>query len=142
MRISWDDYFLNIAKAVSLRATCIRRSYGAVIVKNHIIISTGYNGSARGEVNCCDIGECERNRLNIPSGERYELSKAIHAEANAIINGDPNRMIGSTIYIYGINPDGSEAEGKPCLMCDRMIKNAGIGRIVGNNFEKKIPFKF
>lgn len=129
-RPSWDDYFIEIARAVAARATCLRRRYGAVIVKDHVIVSTGYNGSPRGSVNCIDRGTCRREELNVPSGERYELCEAVHAEQNAIINGSPERMKDSTIYIAGIEADGSNAEGRPCLLCRRMIRNAQIREVI------------
>ena len=130
-RLDWDEYFLAIASIVSSRSTCLRRHYGAVIVKDNIIVSTGYNGAASGEPNCCDLGYCERNRLNIPKGERYELCKAVHAEQNAIINGDPVKMKGATIYIVGIEVENGElASGAPCMMCERVIKNAHIKKII------------
>jgi len=130
-RPAWDDYFLDIAKAVGGRATCLRRRYGAIIVKDNIIISTGYNGSPRGEENCIDTGYCERERLKIPKGERYELCVAVHAEQNAIINADPVKMEGATIYIAGVNTaDGSIASGEPCKLCRRMIQNAKIAKVV------------
>lgn len=130
IRPDWDQYFINLALAISRRSTCIRRNYGAIIVKNKIIISTGYNGSARGEANCIDSGKCIREELNIPKGERYELCVAVHAEANAIISGDPEKMKGATLYVAGTESNGDYASGKPCLMCDRMIKNAMIDRVV------------
>ena len=130
-RPEWDEYFLNIAEEVGKRSTCLRRRYGAIIVKNNIIVSTGYNGSPRGEINCIDAKVCERERLHIPKGERYELCVAVHAEQNAIINGDPLKMQGATIYIVGINvADGSFASGEPCLLCRRMIKNARIAKVI------------
>jgi len=129
-RPDWDTYFINIAKVVSQRSTCLRRQYGAVIVNDHVIVSTGYNGACRGEPNCTDTGICRREELNIPKGERYELCVAVHAEQNAIINGDPVKMKNSTIYVAGFNFDGSIASGEPCLLCRRMIKNARISRIV------------
>ena len=130
-RPDWDEYFLNIAQEVGKRSTCLRRRYGAIIVKDKIIVSTGYNGAPRGEANCIDTGTCERERLHIPKGERYELCVAVHGEQNAIINADPLKMQGSTIYIVGINvADGSYASGAPCLMCRRMIKNAQIDKVV------------
>lgn len=129
-RISWDDYFLEIAKVVSKRSTCLRRHYGAVIVRDNKIISTGYNGAPRGEENCCDRKYCEREEKQIPAGERYELCRGVHAEQNAIINADSAAMEGATIYIYGTSVrDGSLASGKPCMLCERMIKNARIARI-------------
>jgi dCMP deaminase len=129
-RPSWDEYFIEIAKVVGSRSTCLRRRYGAVIVKDHVIISTGYNGAPRGSVNCVDRGICRRKELNVPAGERYELCEAVHAEQNAIINGAPDRMKDATIYIAGFEEDNSPAEGKPCLLCRRMIRNAQIQQVV------------
>ena len=130
-RPNWDEYFLNIAQEVGKRSTCLRRRYGAIIVKDKIIVSTGYNGAPRGESNCIDTKICERERLKVPKGERYELCVAVHAEQNAIINGDPLKMQGATIYIVGINvADGSFASGEPCLLCRRMIKNAQIDKVI------------
>ncbi len=128
MRPDWDNYFIEIAKVVSSRSTCLRRKFGAVIVKDNVIISTGYNGSPRGIENCIDTQKCTRKELNIPSGERYELCEAVHAEQNAIINGSPDRMKDATIYIAGFEEDKGFADGKPCKLCDRIIRNA---RIVG-----------
>ncbi len=130
MRPDWDNYFIEIAKVVSSRATCFRRRYGAVIVKDNVIISTGFNGSPRGVPNCIDTGKCTRKELNIPSGERYELCEAVHAEQNAIINGSPERMKDATIYIAGFEEDNTFAEGAPCLLCKRMIRNAQIAEVV------------
>ncbi len=129
-RPDWAPYYLNIAHAVSMRSTCIRRTYGSIIVKNNIIVSTGYNGSSRGESNCIDLETCERQRMNVPAGERYELCVAVHAEANAIISATLDEMRGATIYITGRNHDGTPACGHPCLMCIRMIRNAQIGIII------------
>lgn len=131
-RPSKDRYYLEIAEAVLLRSTCLRRKYGAVIVNNDEIISTGYNGACRGEENCIDRGVCEREVLNIPKGERYELCVAVHAEQNAIISASRDQMLGSTIYIVGRDlKTGEYANPSPCLICKRMIKNAGIKRCVG-----------
>ena len=129
-RPDWTEYFLDIAKAVGRRSTCLRRRYGAILVKDNIIISTGYNGAPRGEANCVDKGECERERLHIPKGKNYELCVAVHAEQNAIISADPLKMQGATIYIVGFNADGTLASGKPCLLCRRMIRNAGVVQCV------------
>jgi dCMP deaminase len=129
-RPSWDEYFIEIAKVVGSRSTCLRRRYGAVIVKDYVIISTGYNGAPRGSINCVDRGICRRKELNVPAGERYELCEAVHAEQNAIINGAPDRMKDATIYIAGFEEDNSPAEGKPCLLCRRMIRNAQIQQVV------------
>ena len=130
MRPEWDDYFIEIAKVVSSRSTCLRRRYGAVIVKDRVIISTGYNGSPRGIKNCIDLNKCIRQEQNIPSGERYELCEAVHAEQNAIINGPPERMKGAIIYIAGFEEDDSFASGRPCKLCDRMIRNSQISEVV------------
>jgi dCMP deaminase len=130
MRPDWDDYFIEIAKVVSSRSTCLRRKYGAVIVKDRVIISSGYNGSPRGIKNCIDIGTCMRKKLNVPAGERYELCEAVHAEQNAIINAPPDRMKGATIYIAGFEEDKSYAAGRPCKLCDRMIRNAQLKEVV------------
>lgn len=130
-RPSKDSYYIKIAEAVLERSTCIRRKYGAVIVKEDEIVSTGYNGSPRGEVNCCDSGVCKREEMNIPKGERYELCVAIHAEDNAITSAGRSKANGGTLYIVGKNIDGSYASPCPCLMCRRKIVNAGIKRVVG-----------
>ena len=131
-RITKDMYYLNIAKAVSERSTCLRRKYGAVIVKDDEVVSTGYNGAPRGEVNCIDAQSCERDALGIPKGERYELCVAVHAEQNAIISAARSEMLGATIYISGQNAaDETPASPQPCLICRRFIKNAGIKRVVG-----------
>lgn len=130
MRPDWDNYFIEIAKVVSSRSTCLRRKYGALIVKDRVIISTGYNGSPRGAPNCIDTLKCKRLELDIPSGERYELCEAVHAEQNAIINGEPHRMKDATIYIAGFEEDGRLADASPCLLCQRMIRNAQIRETV------------
>lgn len=127
-RISKDNYYLEIAKTVALRSTCIRRKYGAVIVKDDRIISTGYNGSARGEANCCDRGMCQREALGIPHGERYEMCVAVHAEDNAISQAG-RETAGATLYLAGIE-HGAVITAVPCMMCERKIKNAGIVRVV------------
>lgn len=125
-------YYLNIADAISLRATCLRKRYGAVIVKNDEIISSGYNGAPRGRCNCTDLGMCVRKSNNIPTGQRYELCRSVHAEANAIISAHRDEMIGSTLYLYGRDADSNEplAVTEPCSMCKRMIINAGISKVV------------
>ncbi len=130
VRPSWDEYFLEIAKVVASRSTCLRRRYGAVIAKDNVIVSTGYNGAPRGSVNCIDKGTCRRKELNIPSCERYELCEAVHAEQNAIVNGSPERMKDAIIYIAGFEEDNTFADGKPCLLCRRMIQNAMIKHVV------------
>lgn len=127
-RIDKDAYYLTIASTVSLRSTCLRRQYGAVIVKDDRIIATGYNGSARGEPNCCDTGECWREANGIPHGERYEACKAVHAEDNAISQAG-RETIGATLYLAGREGNRVIA-ARPCMMCERKIKNAGIVRAV------------
>lgn len=135
VRLSKDEYYLNIARAVAMRSTCIRRQYGAVIVKNDRIISTGYNGSARGADNCCDTGECWREVNGIPHGERYEQCRAVHAEDNAIIFANGQDLIGATLYLTGLE-DGKVIDARPCLMCARKIVNAGITHIVVSTSDK------
>lgn len=127
-RISKREYYLNIAAAVAQRSTCIRRQYGAVIVKDDQIISTGYNGSARGEENCCDVGYCWREAHNVPHGEQYEKCVAVHAEDNAISQAG-RESIGATLYLAGFE-NGKRIAAKPCVMCARKIKNAGIAEVV------------
>lgn len=130
MRITKDEYYLNIARAVSKRSTCIRRRYGAIIVKNDEVVATGYNGSARGDINCCDTGLCYREQNNIPKGEQYEKCVSIHAESNAIMSAGRGECMGSTMYLVGFEGD-IEIQAKPCLMCERLIKNSGVIFIKG-----------
>ena len=131
-RINKNNYYLDIAEVTLERATCIRRKWGAVIVKNDEIISTGYNGAPRGRKNCNELGYCMREKLNIPRGERYELCRSVHAEQNAIISAPRKDMIDATLYIVGINVnDGSYvSKSMPCAMCKRVIINSGIKNIV------------
>jgi dCMP deaminase len=134
MRISKSEYYLGVAKAVSARSTCRRKKYGAVIVQEDKIVATGYNGSPRGEVNCCDVSCCDRQKLNIPSGSNYELCKSVHAEANAIINASKEELQGATLYLYGYDLEKKkELNAIPCLMCIKLIKNAGISFLISNN---------
>ena len=130
MRLSKQNYYLGIAGQVASRSTCLRRQYGAIIVKDDRIISTGYNGSARGEENCSDIGVCWREEHNIPHGQQYEKCMAVHAEANAIINGNPTDMIGATLYLSGFENGKPLGDPKPCEMCERMIKNAQLKEVI------------
>lgn len=132
LRPSKDSYYLNIALQVAKRSTCLRRQYGAVLVKDDVIISTGYNGSARGEVNCCDAGECWRETHHVPHGEQYEKCKAVHAEMNAIINANREDTHGATLYLAGWESGRRIVFAKPCELCSRVIKNAGIERIVNH----------
>ena len=126
------NYYLDIAETVASRGTCLRRNFGAIIVKNDQIISTGYVGAPRGRQNCCDLGYCTREQLKVPRGERYELCRSVHAEANAIIHASRNDMLGSTLYLVGLEGDGSGyvKNANPCSMCVRMIINAGIQKVI------------
>lgn len=158
-RPGWDEYFIGIAKAVSTRATCLRRKYGAVITKDNIIVSTGYNGAPAGMKDCLEVGKCTRKELQIPHGERYELCHSVHAEVNAVIRAAVHELEGATIYISGVvasfssanlpecggdsfssaNPpecgprrddSADECHSEPCMMCKRIILNARIARVV------------
>jgi len=132
MRKDKENYYLGIAEAVLERGTCLRRNYGAIIVKNDVIISTGYSGAPRGRTNCCDTGRCVREELGIPRGERYELCRSVHAEANAIIAASRDEMIGATLYLVGKDMKSGEllSDTDSCSMCRRMIINAGISNVV------------
>ena len=131
-RISKDNYYLDIAQTVLERATCLRRVYGAIIVKNDEIISTGYNGSPRGRKNCVDLGYCTREAMKVPRGERYELCRSVHAEANAIISASRRDMVGGTLYLVGRDAQsgGLLNDATSCAMCRRQIINSGISRVV------------
>lgn len=125
------NYYLDLAETVSKRSTCLRKHYGAVIVKNDEVISTGYVGAPRGRKNCTDLRECIRTKLNIPRGERYELCRSVHAEANAIISASRDKMIGSSLYLAGFDiTNGTYIENSNCCsMCKRMVINAGIEQV-------------
>ena len=144
-RISKENYYLNIAQTVLERATCLRRVYGAIIVKNDEIISTGYNGAPRGRANCVDLGYCSREAMQVPRGERYELCRSVHAEANAIISASRNECIGGDIYLVGrrdmvggtlylVGRDARTGEllgdATSCSMCRRLVINAGLKEVV------------
>ena len=131
-RTSKQNYYLDIAETVLERATCLRRGYGAIIVKNDEIISTGYNGAPRGRKNCMDLGYCAREAMKVPRGERYELCRSVHAEANAIISASRRDMVGGTIYLVGRDARTGEllADATSCLMCRRMVINAGLEKVV------------
>lgn len=127
MRIDKTNYYLDIAQTVAERSTCLRRKFGAVIVKNDSIISTGYNGAPRGRKNCCDLGECLREKYEIPSGERYELCRSVHAEANAIIAASREETLGADLYLVCLDKEERPTPGtSSCSMCKRLIINAGI----------------
>ena len=126
------NYYLDIAEAVLTRGTCLRRLYGAIIVKNDQIISTGYVGAPRGRANCSDLGFCTRDKLQIPRGERYEMCRSVHAEANAIIHASRADMLGATLYLVGRECASGEyvKNANSCAMCKRMIINAGIDTVI------------
>ena len=141
-RISKIDTYLNCAESFAYRSTCIKRKYGAVIVKDDAVISTGYNGSPRGFEDCCDIGRCPRIERNLHQGEGYGMCRAIHAEANALLNCSREQTIGADLYLAGVNPDNcSVHKAKPCPLCARMIIQAGIKNVIlrigngENNYE-------
>ena len=134
-RIDKENYYLDIAQTVLERCTCLRRHYGAIIVKNDEIISSGYNGAPRGRGNCIDLGFCMREKLNIPRGERYEMCRSVHAEANAIISAARSEMIGATMYMAGLDAKTGEIlpDTTSCPMCKRLVINAGIAKVVVRN---------
>lgn len=131
-RVSKHNYYLDIAQTVAERSTCLRRMFGAIIVKDDVIVSTGYNGAPRGRKNCDDIGHCIRDELKIPRGERYEMCRSVHAEANAIIAAPRDRMLGATLYMVCV--DAKTRELMPgtssCMMCKRQVINAGIETVI------------
>lgn len=132
LRPDKDTYYLDIASAVAKRSTCLRRQYGAVIVRNDEILSTGYNGSVRGGTNCCEVGTCWREAHAIPHGEQYEKCQAVHAEQNALLSAARRETLGATLYLAGFENGGrlSPGETLPCDICMRMLANAGIRQIV------------
>ena len=130
-RISKIDTYLNCAEVFAYRSTCIKRKYGAVIVKDDAVISTGYNGAPRGFENCCDLGECPRIERNMHQGEGYGICRAIHAEMNALLNCSRQQTIGADLYMSSVNPkDNSIHQAKPCPLCARMIIQAGIQNVI------------
>ena len=131
-RVSKQNYYLDIAQTVAERSTCLRRMFGAIIVKNDSIISTGYNGAPRGRKNCSDLGVCMRDKLGIPRGERYELCRSVHAEANAIIAAPREQMLGATLYMVCVDAKTKEVQSgtSSCMMCKRLVLNAGIKTVV------------
>ena len=138
-RVSKENYYLDIAETVAKRSTCLRRCYGAIIVKNDEIVSTGYNGAPRGRKNCMDLWYCTREAMKIPSGERYELCRSVHAEMNAIISAARRETLGATLYLAGReSATGTLLEhATSCSMCRRHIINAGIERVVIRNTPKE-----
>lgn len=138
-RVDKENYYLDIAETVLERATCLRRNFGAIIVLNDEIVSTGYTGAPRGRANCVDLEYCMREKLNIPRGERYELCRSVHAEANAIISAARRDIIGGTLYLVGKDAKTGEIvpDASSCAMCRRLIINAGITKIVIRNTKTK-----
>jgi len=129
-RVSKIDTYLNCAEVFAHRSTCIKRKYGAVIVKDDVVISTGYNGAPRGFENCCDIGTCPRIERNMHQGEGYGMCRAVHAEENALLNCSRQQTMGADLYLVGVNPkDNSIHEAKPCPLCARSIIQAGINNV-------------
>lgn len=125
------NYYLDIAETVTSRSTCLRRHYGAIIVNNDQIISTGYVGAPRGRQNCSDIGVCFREQNNIPRGERYEMCRSVHAEANAIIHASRAEMHDATLYLVGKELNGEYVkDANSCSMCKRIIVNSGISKVI------------
>ena len=131
-RIDKENYYLDIAQTVLERSTCLRRWYGAIIVRNDEIVATGYNGAPRGRANCCELGYCVREQMQVPRGERYELCRSVHAEANAIISASRNGCIGGTLYLVGRDAATGKLlpDATSCSMCRRTIINAGLERVV------------
>ena len=132
IRVEKDNYYLDIAQTVIERSTCLRRCYGAIIVRNDEIVATGYNGAPRGRRNCNELGRCYREALSIPRGQRYELCRSVHAEANAIISAARKDCIGATMYLVGIDAATGQllSDATSCSMCRRTIINAGIEKVV------------
>jgi len=141
-RLPKDFYYLQVAEAVARRSTCMRKHWGAIIVKDDSIISTGYNGAPRGTPNCCDTGYCPRMENNVPRGTSYATCTSVHAEANAIIFAPREEMLHSTLYIYGYDVVNREIVKRPdsCCMCKRMIINAGIDQVCLADPDVGIPF--
>ena len=144
-RLNKDQYYINLASDLYLRSTCLRRKFGALIVKNDEIISTGYNGAPRKTKSSLDHGWCWREEHNIPHGKNYELCRSVHAEMNAIISPARKDMLGGTIYIAGENADGTRCISFPCVVCIRLIINAGLERLVykaeDNSLKEEFPQK-
>ncbi|MEG1594661.1 MAG: deaminase [Oscillibacter sp.] len=131
-RISKENYYLDIAETVLERATCLRRVYGAIIVNNDEILSTGYNGAPRGRANCVDLGTCAREAMQVPRGQRYELCRSVHAEANAIISAARRDIVGGTLYLVGRDAQSGclLSDATSCSMCRRLVINAGLAKVI------------
>ncbi len=137
-RTDKTNYYLDIAETVLKRGSCMRRNFGAVIVNNDQIISSGYTGAPRGQKNCIDINSCVRKKFDIPRGERYEMCRSVHAEANAIIHASREKMLGGTLYLVGKETDNHSyvKNASPCLMCKRLVINSGIKQVIIRQDEK------
>lgn len=133
-----DNYYLDVAEVILERSTCLRRKFGAVIVNNDQIISCGYTGAPRGRKNCSEIGVCKRIKFNIPRGEKYELCRSVHAEANAIIHASREKMLNSVLYLVGIETETGDyvKNTAPCSMCKRLIINSGIKTVISRGNKK------
>jgi len=135
LRVDKHNYYLDIAETVLERGTCLRRNFGAIIVNNDEIISTGYSGAPRGRGNCIDIGFCMREKLEIPRGERYEMCRSVHAEANCIISAPRSGMLGANLYLVGREMTTGDLveNASSCAMCKRLVINAGIEKVIVRN---------
>ncbi len=141
-RVDKINYYLSIADSITKRGTCIRRNYGAIVVKNDEIISTGYTGAPRGRKNCIDLGYCARQKLNIKSGEKYELCRSVHAEQNAIISAARRDLIGGTLYLVGREANGDfTSYTDSCSMCKRVIINAGIEKVIAKDIDAECGYR-
>ena len=140
-RISKIDTYLNVAEVFAYRSTCMKRKYGAVIVKDDILMSTGYNGSPRGYENCSDMGTCPRMKLHMHQGEGYGICRGIHAEQNALLNCSREQTVGADLYLTGVNPDNSIHKAKPCPLCARLIIQAGIVNVYLRIGEKEKEYQ-
>jgi len=131
-RPSKEEYYLRLAEEVSTRSTCRRKQFGAVIVKDDQIISTGYNGAPRAAPNCIELGVCPRDQAGIPTGQRYELCRSVHAEANAIIHAARRDMLDGVLYLACVDAKtGALVAGtRPCQMCTRLVMNAGLREVL------------
>ena len=142
-RVDKHNYYLDMAQTVLERSTCLRRKYGAVIVKNDEVIATGYNGAPRGRENCTDLDFCAREKLNIKQGQNYELCRSVHAEQNAIISAARRDTKGATMYMVGIDAKTGEVLDHidSCIMCKRVVINAGIERVIVKDRSSKEGYK-
>ncbi len=142
LRPSKERYYLNIAKEVAQRSTCYRVKIGAIIVRNDVIVSTGYVGAPRKTKDCFERGFCLRDKLKIPHGQRYELCRSVHSEMNCLINAarSGSSVLGGDMYIWGCDRNGNLIDAFPCFICKKMIINAGLKRVIcsSRNGEIKI----